>query len=174
VDLSEKYKNTYGKLGTYNQMNVCWPVWVAVEQIQQLASWSIERDGVGCWPNAVECIFTVLVRHKLASQVEVFLVRVLLLVVAVGRGLPDIDRGAYERLVGLRAHDLAEHVYRLGVGWGVVADVGTLGQSWVVVSEEGPEDGALSGHIGCRSCFLVGDFVYQTLGCQQGDLGSTS
>lgn len=58
-------------------------VWVTVEQLQELASGSIERNGVRRWPDAVEGIFAVLIRHELASQIEVLLVGILLLIIAV-------------------------------------------------------------------------------------------
>ena len=144
-------------------MNVRRSVWVAVEQFQKRAGRPIKWNGVRCWSDAVEGVFAILVCHKLASQVEVLLVGVLLLIVAVGGGHPDIDCGAHERLLGLRARDLAVHVHWLSVGWGIVRDVGALGQGGMIVSEEGTEDGALSGYIGSLSRLLVGDLVYQTV-----------
>lgn len=61
-------------------MNVRWPIGVAVQKLQQLASRPIEWDRVGRGPQAIKAIFPVTIRHKLASQVAVDLVGILLFI----------------------------------------------------------------------------------------------
>lgn len=138
-------------------------VWVTIEQLQQLARGSVIRNWIWCWTDAIECIFAILICHELASQIEVLLVGILLLIVAVGRGHPHIDCCALERLLGLCVHDFAVHQYRLSICRCVVADIGTLGERRMIVAEERAENGALCGNIGCLSRLLVGDLVDQSI-----------
>jgi hypothetical protein len=63
-------------------MNVCRPVWVAIQQLQKLSSRTIEWDRVWGWLEAIKCVFALIVRHKLPAQVAVDLIFVLLFVKA--------------------------------------------------------------------------------------------
>ena len=47
-----------------------------------------------------------------------------------------------------------------------MGDVCALGQSWVIVSEKGTEDGALGCNVCSLGSLLVGDFVYQPVASQ--------
>lgn len=143
-------------------MNMRRTVRVAVEELQQLACRAIVWNGIWCRPNAVICVFTVLICHELAAQVQIFLVGVLLLVVSVCGALPHINGGTLQRLLRLCAQYPTVHIYWLSIIWCVVADVGTHGQGGMVVSEEGSENGRGGRNIGGFGGFLVGDLVDQT------------
>lgn len=65
---------------TYNQVNMRRPIGVAVQKLQQLASRPIEWDRVRGGPQAIKAIFPISIRHKLASQVAVDLVGILLFI----------------------------------------------------------------------------------------------
>lgn len=60
-----------GGKGSYNEMNMRRPERMSVHQLQQLASWAVEWNGVGRWANAVECIFTPGVCVEFAAEVVV-------------------------------------------------------------------------------------------------------
>ena len=66
----------------YNQMNVCRSVWMAIQQLQKLSSRSIEWDRVWGWLQAIKCVFALIIRYELPTQVAVDLVFILLFVKA--------------------------------------------------------------------------------------------
>ena len=53
---------------------------------------------VASWPQAPKCIPSLLVCGEDTAIVEIWLFRVLLLVKAIGRGMPDIQGGSSNRL----------------------------------------------------------------------------
>jgi hypothetical protein len=66
----------------YNQMNVCRPVWMAIQQLQKFSSRTIEWDRVWGWLEAIKRVFTLIVRHELPPPVAVGLIFILLFVKA--------------------------------------------------------------------------------------------
>jgi hypothetical protein len=65
-------------------MNVCRPVWMAIQQLQKLSSRTIEWDWVWGWLEAIKRVFALIVRHELSTQVAVDLIFILLFVKAWG------------------------------------------------------------------------------------------
>jgi hypothetical protein len=53
-----------GIVAAYNQMYVRGPVWMAIQQLQELSSWTIKRDRVRRWFEAIESIFALVIRHE--------------------------------------------------------------------------------------------------------------
>lgn len=53
---------------------------MAVEQLQDLACWSIERHRVWCWLEAIESVFALVVCDEFAAKVVFHLLFVLLFV----------------------------------------------------------------------------------------------
>lgn len=138
-----------------------WSVWVTIQELEQLASWSVIRNGVWGWSQAVKGVFAVLVCDELPSKVAILLVLVLLLIQAVCGSLPDIDRCIGQGLLCFCTVDCAMHVHDLGIFGGIEGDSGALFSDWVIVAEEGAQDGALGRQIRGFGGLLVGDFVYQ-------------
>jgi hypothetical protein len=64
----------------YDQMNMRGPIWMAIKQLQQLSSRTIEWDRVRGWPQAIKCVFALVVRYELSTQVAVDLVLILLFI----------------------------------------------------------------------------------------------
>lgn len=64
----------------YDEMNVRRPVWVTIHQLQKLPSRTIKRHWIRRWLEAVERVFSLVVRHKFPPQVAVYLGLILLLV----------------------------------------------------------------------------------------------
>lgn len=112
---------------THKQVDVRGPHGLSIQQLQDLASRPIVRDGIRRRLEAVERILPLLVRGDAAAQVAVVLVRVLLLVEPVGGGLPGVDDDAGDGRRGERVDDLAVHVCDDAVGGGVLDDGAAVG-----------------------------------------------
>lgn len=89
----------------------------------------------------------------------VHLVGVLLLVEAVGGGLPDVDFGGGQGFAGAGALDDAVHEGDFAVGGRVEGDGAAVGAGGGVVAEEGAEDGGGGGELGCVAGLLICDLV---------------
>jgi hypothetical protein len=63
-------------------MDVRRPAWMAIHQLKQLSCWPIKWDRVRRWLEAIEGIFALVVRHKPAAQVVIYLLLILLFVLA--------------------------------------------------------------------------------------------
>lgn len=122
-------------------MNVCRAPVVAVHQVQQLASGAVAGHGIGRRPQAVEAVAALGVRHELAAQVVLLLVRVLLLVQAVGGRLPSIDDSTSKGQAGVGAGDLAVHIGHNTVLGGVKGHGGAVGAGRGVAAPEGAQNG---------------------------------
>ena len=117
---------------TYDKMDVRWPERVPVHQLQQLAARAVGRHGIRRWFDAVERVLAIWIREKLAAEVVLDLLVVLLLVEAlemtlasihvtgcgtlcltVRRSLPHIDADVGKWLLCYRVKNFAVHVHSL-------------------------------------------------------------
>lgn len=100
---------------------------------------------------AVEVVPAVLIGPELAAEVVVCLVlRVLEVVLAIRRRLPDVDDGVLDRLLGLEVGDDAVHERGLA-GVRTVDDALAVLPEGGVGAPEGAEDGG-----GCRNLVRLG------------------
>ena len=83
---------------------------MSVQQLQQLSSRSVVRDGIAGGTQAVEVIVAGGVCVKAATKVHVWLLRVLLFVQAIRRCVPDIDLDVGDGFAGGVVCDCAVHV----------------------------------------------------------------
>lgn len=136
---------------------------VAVHQVQQLASRAIVGHGVRRRPQAVEAVATVGVRDKLASQVVLLLLVVLLLVQAIGGRLPDIDNSTGQGQACVGTGDLAVHQGHNTVRGGIKSNGCAVGAGWCIVAPEGAQNGGGRERLVGLDGLGVGDGVDQTL-----------
>src|SRR4051794_7759879 len=71
---------------------------VAALCAKQLPRWPFDRDRIAGRLHTAERNVSILVAEELAAQVHVGLRRILVLVEAFGRRMPDIDLGAFDGL----------------------------------------------------------------------------
>lgn len=145
------------------QVDVSGPHGRAVHEVQQHPCGPVGGQRVRCGVVAVPPELAVFVGQELAAQVVVALVGVLEVVLAVGRGLPDVQHGPDDGLAGFHVGQSAVHVCHLAVGVGVLDDGVTQTAEGSVGGPEGTQD-----HVGGRRCAvvehdLVGDLVHQGL-----------
>lgn len=62
-------------------MNVCWPIGMSIQQLQDLPSRAIEWHWVRGWSQTIESVLAVLVGEELSAQVVLDLFVILLLIV---------------------------------------------------------------------------------------------
>lgn len=99
-----------------HEMDVGGPHGVAVQQLQQQPGGTVRGQRVRGRPQDVEVVVAVLVGAELAAQVVGLLVLgVLEVVLAVGRGLPDVDHDVRDRFLGDKVGDSAAHEGGLAV-----------------------------------------------------------
>ena len=122
---------------TYDEMNVSWSIWMSVQQLQNLASRSIEWDRIWRGSQTIERVLALLVCLELATKVLITLIVILLLIQAVRRCLPDVDHNTCQRLLGCGVHDCAMHECDFSVLRRVESDRATILSQRVVGSEEG-------------------------------------
>lgn len=134
---------------------------VAVHEGEQVPRGAVLRQAVGGGVEAVEVVAALRVGAELATQVVGGLVvRVLEVVLAVGRRLPDVEDGAGDRLA--RGH-VADHTVHLGDaalgGHAVLDDAAAELAEGRVGRPEGAQDGGGCGVDVALRDDLVGDLV---------------
>src|SRR3974390_1293419 len=77
---------------------MCGPVMMAPGGTHQIADRAVDRDRIAGWFHAAKPEVALRVGHELAPQIHRRLLGILLLVEAFGRGMPDVDLGAFDRL----------------------------------------------------------------------------
>src|SRR3974377_1236447 len=83
---------------------MCGPVMMAPGGTHQIADRAVDRDRIAGWFHAAKPEVALRVGHELAPQIYRRLLGILLLVEAFGRGMPDVDLGAFDRLAFLVLH----------------------------------------------------------------------
>lgn len=96
-----------------------WAVWMSIKQLEYFASWSIVWNWVWCWSQAIPGILALVIRDELAPKIVINLVVILLLVHAIGRGLPYIDRCTSQWFSCRSVCDCSIHVGDLSIIWSV-------------------------------------------------------
>lgn len=140
---------------------------VSVEGGEERTGGTVGRQGVGGGLVAVEPVLALLVAPELSAQVVGRLVvRVLEVVLAVGRGLPDVDDGAGDGLLGVEVGDDAVHEGDLAVGGRVLDDGAAVLAEGGVGGPEGAEDGGRGGLLARLVHVLVCDLVDEGLEAQ--------
>lgn len=138
---------------------------VAVHSLEHLACRTIERNRVGRRPQAVEVVTSIGIRLELAAQVKLDLLGILLLVQAVCRRLPHLDRRADKRLLGVKVHHATVHVGHLavlGLGDHDVVTVLAIGR---VGTEERTQNGGCGGRVLGFLGKFEGDFIHEAVAC---------
>src|SRR5687768_3884274 len=110
---------------------------------------TIVGNGVWHWSQAVQAVVSILIRRHQSTQVEVRLLRILLLVQTIRRALPDIDLCASNRLASSGIGDLAMHPHNLAVRRHSLDDAGVVGSGRNVFAVEGTENGGFGSFVVC-------------------------
>ena len=109
-------KNNQIQCTPYHQVNMRRPHRRPIHQLQQLPRRPIPRQRIRRGPQAIKPIVAIGIRAELAPQVVGDLVlRVLEIVLAVGRRLPDIDDGVGDGFLGLGIGHGAVHERHLAL-----------------------------------------------------------
>lgn len=115
---------------------------MAIHKLEQIVGGAVSGQRVGGRVVAVEPVLAVLIGTELAAEVVWRLVVwVLEVVLAVGRGLPDVEDSAGNGLAGEKVSDGAVHLADLAVRGRVLDDGGAVVAEGGVGRPEGTEDG---------------------------------
>lgn len=134
----------------------------AVHEVKEDTSGAVGRQGVGSGVVAVPVELSLLVGSELATEVVIGLLGVLEIVLAVGRGLPDVEDGANDGLAGLHVFDDTVHEGDAAVGVGVLDDAVAKSAEGSIGRPEGAENDVGSGGDAILSNDLVGDLINET------------
>jgi len=117
-------------------------------------------------------IFALLIGTKLAPQIiGGLIIRVLEVVLAIGRGLPDVDDSVGNTLLGDEVGHGAVHERHLSVGRRVLDDRATGRAEGCMGRPEGPEDGGGGGDLAGFVHVLVSDLINERF--EADDVGHT-
>lgn len=152
-------------------MNMSRAEGVTIHQLKELASRTIIGNRVGSRAQAIEPVPTLLIRLKLATQVELYLLRILLLIQSFRGSLPYLDRGTDKRLLSLEVHHATLHEHHLGISRLRLDDILAVLAPGCIGTEEGTQDSRGSGRILSFFGELEGDFVDETVTQRRGILG---
>jgi hypothetical protein len=136
---------------------------MAIHQLKKLASRTIVRNGVRRRTQTVKRVSAILVRLKLAAQVELNLLGILLLIQPVRRSLPHLNRRTDKRLLSLEVHDTAVHERHLRISGFRLDDVLSVLAVRRIGAEERAQDSRGCGCILRFSGESEGDFVDETV-----------
>lgn len=138
---------------------------MAVHHLQQLIGGTVGGQRVGRGVVAVEPVFAVLIGAEFAPQVVGgLIIRVLKVVLAVGRSLPDVEDGVGNRLPGDQVADDTVHQAHATVGSWVLDNGASIFAERSVWRPKGPEDGRRRGVDTRIRDDLVGNLVYEATG----------
>lgn len=124
----------------------------AVHELEKDTGGAVGGQGVRSRVVAVPVEFSLLVRSELAAKVVVGLGGVLEIVLAVGRGLPDVEDGADDRLAGLHVPEDTVHESDTAIGLRVLDDAVAESAEGGVGRPEGAEN-----DVGGRGDTVLGD-----------------
>lgn len=134
----------------------------AVHESEKNTGGAVGGQGVRSGVVAVPVELSVLVGGELAAQVVVGLGWVLEIVLAVGRGLPDIEDGTGDGLAGFHVTDGTVHEGDATIGLGVLDDAVAESAEGSVGGPEGAENNVGGGGDTILSDDLVGDLIDET------------
>ena len=145
---------------TYHDVDVGGTHGVAVHHLQKLIRRAVRGQRVGRGVVAVEPVLAVLVGAELAAEVVGGLViRVLEVVLAVGRRLPDVEDGVGDGLAGDQVADDTVHETDAAVGSRVLDDGASVLTERGIGGPEGSENGGRCGVNASVRHDLVGYFI---------------
>lgn len=143
-----------------HDVDVGGPHGVPVHELEELVRGAVGGQAVGRGVVAVEPVPALLVGAELGAEVVGSLVvRVLEIVLAVGRRLPDVEDGAGDGLAGQEVRDSAVHESDAAIKVGFLDDGAAELTEGSVGGPEGPEDGRGGGVDVAFRDDLVGDLV---------------
>jgi hypothetical protein len=131
----------------------------AVHDVEQDTGGTVGRQGVGGRVVAVPEEVSLLIGLELSAEVVLGLVGVLEVVLAVGRGLPDIENGTDDGGASLHVGENTVHVGDLAVGVGVLNDTVAEGTEGSVGRPEGAENNVGGGGEALLGDNLIGDLI---------------
>lgn len=134
----------------------------AVHELEKDTGGTVGWQRVGSGVVAVPVEFSLLVRAELAAEVVVGLGGVLEIVLAVGRGLPDIQDGTDDRLAGLHILDHTVHESNTAMGVRVLDNAVAESAEGSVGRPEGAENDVGGGGNTILGDDLVGDLIDKT------------
>lgn len=135
----------------------------AIHEAEQVPRRTLDGQRVGGWVVAVVPVLAVLVGPELATEVVGCLtLGVLEVVLAVGGGLPDVDDGVGDGLLGLHVADDTVHQSNLSLVVGVLDDSLAIVAEGCVWRPEGAENGGGSRYFTRFGDDLVGDLIDET------------
>jgi hypothetical protein len=132
---------------------------MTIHQFKKLPSRTIVRNGVRRRTQTVKRVSAILTRLKLAAQVELNLLGILLLIQPIRRSLPHLNRRTDKRLLGLEVHDATMHERHLRISRFCLDNVLAVLAVRRIGAEERAQDGRGCGCILRFSGESEGDFV---------------
>src|SRR6202012_5543586 len=96
---------------TDHEMNMGWSKRMASHRGQQLAGWTVVRDGIAYGLEGAKSIGACRVRTEAGAKMTAGLVIILNVIHSIGRGLPDLDERIGNWLPA-RVGDMAAHLER--------------------------------------------------------------
>jgi hypothetical protein len=133
-----------------------------VHEIEEHTGGAVGGQRVGSGVVAVPVELAVLVGSELAAEVVVGLGGVLEIVLAVGRGLPDIEDSTDNGLAGLHVLNGTVHEGNTAIGLGVLDDAVAESAEGRIGRPEGAEDNVGGGGDAVLGNNLVGDLIDKT------------
>ena len=134
----------------------------AVHEVEENTGGAVGGQRVWGGVVAVPEELSLLVRGELSAEVVLALGGVLEIVLAVGRGLPDVENGALDGLAGFHVLDNTVHVGDTAVGIRVLDDAVAESAEGSIGRPEGTENDVGGGGETILSNDLVGDLVNET------------
>lgn len=96
--------------GCNNEMDMSRAHGMPIEELQQSTGGTVKGNRVAGGTEAVEAVCAVPVGDEAAAEVHIDLLRVLLLIEAVGGGVPDVELGVGDGCLGASGDDAAGEV----------------------------------------------------------------
>lgn len=134
---------------------------MAVQQLQKLSCRPVVGHGVRNRSQAVQSVVPIRIGGEVPPEVPLRLLRVLLLVQAIRRALPDVDFNARDRGARSRILDDPMHIDHFPIIWLLQDDTRVVGGWWRIFPEKRTEDSALRDFIRGSDKRFLGDLVDQ-------------
>jgi len=159
-------ERSYRKQISYHHVDVGRTHWVTVEKLEELIRWTIGWKRVGGWAKADKAVLAVLVGQELSTQVVVLLVLLVLeVVLAIGGGLPEVDKDVWNWLLGGHVLDNSVHVGDESTWSWAVDDALSKLPVWCIWRPEWSKNGRGSWGVTGLGGNVVGDFGDQASTC---------
>lgn len=134
----------------------------AVHEVEEHTRWAIGWQRIRSRVVAVPVKLALCIRLELAAQIILALFWVLEIVFPVGRGLPDVEDGTFDRGSGFQIPQDAVHICDLALGVWVLDNAVTKSTEGSIGRPEGAEDDVGGGRQTLLGDDLVGDLIDET------------